>query len=74
MPRKKQTIENQLNRLNDIIEEIDSGEAELESAIKLYKEGVTLIEDCAKTLTAIDEEIVILQNQAEQPFLGGAAQ
>ena len=65
MARRKQTLEKALDRLDEIIEIIESGEAELETALKLYKEGIDLSSYCNETLSYADEQIAILKKTTE---------
>jgi len=65
MPKKKSTIEADLIRLSEIIEQIEHNETTLENAIKLYKEGLQLSAKCGETLTNYDQEIHILQKENE---------
>jgi exodeoxyribonuclease VII small subunit len=53
-------IEEQLLRLSDIVQQVESGDTPLEAAIELYKEGLALAEECATRLTGFETEIEIL--------------
>ena len=72
MARKKQTLEKALDRLDEIIQTIESGEVGLETALKLYKEGIDLSSYCNESLSVAEEQIFLLKKTAEafvlEPF------
>ena len=77
MPSKKTIpFEEKLNKLEGIVEQIESPEIELEKAIALYKDGIKLAKECGETLQKHEEEILVLQKTAEEfilePFSLGA--
>lgn len=49
---EKYTIDSALTRLEEITESLEKGEFELETAMKVYEEGVRLIAYCNKSLNA----------------------
>ena len=68
MPAKKKNFEEELQRLSQIVEQVESGQTPLDEAIKLYKEGLTLAAKCGASLTAYEEEVATLQKNAEGAF------
>ena len=40
--KKKQTFENSIKKLEDIVEKLESGEIDLEESVSLYEEGMKL--------------------------------
>ena len=72
MARKKQSLEKSLDRLNEIIQTIEDGDVELETALKLYKEGIDLSAYCNENLTVAEEQIEILKKTTDgfvlEPF------
>jgi exodeoxyribonuclease VII small subunit len=73
MKQAKQSFEQALARLEDIVETIENSETALDDAIKLYKEGLTLSKTCGSMLNRYETEITRLQQEAdgtftEQPF------
>jgi exodeoxyribonuclease VII small subunit len=52
MPKSKEPMkfEDQLRRLEAIVEQLDKKEVALEDSLKLYEEGVRLTQACQKTL------------------------
>ena len=68
MPKKDQKFEQALSRLSDIVETIEGGETTLDGAIKLYKEGLTLAQNCGEILGKYESEVLLLQKQADEVF------
>ena len=61
-----------MERLETIVEQLEQEEASLETAVSLYKEGLTLSTLCREKLAAAEGEIVLLRKEAglwqEEPF------
>jgi len=57
-------FEENLRRLDDIINTIEAGETPLDAALALYKKGMALAADCAKRLNEIEGEFAILTKNA----------
>lgn len=51
------SIEAKINRIEEIVNEIESGNAPLEESLKSFKEAKTLIKELHERLTNIREEI-----------------
>ena len=72
MAKKKITFEEAIERLEAIVEELEQEEVPLETAVALYREGLTLSAVCREKLAAAEGEIVLLRKEAglwqEQPF------
>lgn len=58
-----------LQRLEQIVDELEKGNAPLEQALKLFEEGVTLSSSCRKELEEAEGKVEILlrQNGKLQP-------
>jgi len=69
MPRKaSKTFEENLERLSDIVEQVEDAETPLDEAIALYKEGLTLAGKCGETLRTYEAEVLTLQKSASGIF------
>ena len=69
MPRKKNlTFEEKITRIAEIIEEVDSDQTPLDTALTLYKEGLTLAASCGEFLTEYETQVQTLQKSAEDVF------
>jgi len=73
----KQTFEKAMKRLEQIVQELESGEQPLEKAIKKFEEGVQLSKFCSRKLDETEKKItILLQDQEgnvfEKPFTSGS--
>ena len=61
-PAKKntQSIESRLTELEAILEELESGDLDLDQALKKFEQGVKLSRECQKTLEDAELKIKIL--------------
>ena len=65
--KKKKTIEEKFLRLTEISDLIE-GDAPLEMAISLYKEGLALVVDCGSQLKKYEAEVLVLKKNADEMF------
>lgn len=68
MAKKKQTIEQALERLEEIVELMENEETTLQEAVKLYKEGNELSVFCSENLIKIEEEVSVLKRTKNDSF------
>lgn len=69
----KLSFEKSLERLESIVEEMESGQLSLENAMKKFEEGVKLSQLCTQTLNETEKKITLLMEQSdgsivEKPF------
>jgi len=69
----KKTFEQSLKQLEQIVQELESGDLPLEKALKKFEEGIQLSKLCSQTLDETEQKISILlkgQNGEviEKPF------
>ena len=57
---KMQTFENALNKLETIIEELESGSTTLDKMMQLFEDGMKLMEVCQEHLTDAEGRITTL--------------
>ncbi len=74
--KTKQTFEDAMQKLEEIVRELEAGDLPLEKAIARFEEGVKLSEFCSKKLDETERKITILLkdregNITEQPFASG---
>lgn len=74
MPAKKQPakFEAAFERLSEIVELLETGEAGLEESLELYAEGMKLVQLCGKKLTEAEKKIEELKDAAAVPDEDGA--
>jgi exodeoxyribonuclease VII small subunit len=72
MAKKKQTFEESIQRLEEIVERLETEEISLDEAVAYYKEGLTLSAFCKDKLAVAEGEILLLRKEAglwqEEPF------
>lgn len=59
-----QRLEDALERLEKIVSELESGKADLETSIALYREGRQLGQFCLERLGALEQQVMLIK-QAE---------
>ncbi len=69
----KQTFEGAMKRLEQIVQDLESGDLSLEKTIKKFEEGVQLSKICSEKLDETEKKInILLQdkegNLFERPF------
>jgi len=70
MPAKKKTsFEEDLANLARIVDEVEDSQTPLDKSLALYKEGLTLAAKCGEILTKYEEDIKILQKNADEIFI-----
>lgn len=71
---KKQTFEQNMTRLEEIVTALERGDAPLEESLALFQEGTKLISSCNKALDQAQQQLKILllgENGPETPdFVG----
>lgn len=53
----KDTFENKLNKLEDIVTNLESGDAPLDACINLYEKGIKLTNECLQMLKDAEQKI-----------------
>lgn len=64
---KPLSFEQAIDKLEDIVEQIESGEVGLEDALKQYEQGQALIKRCRGILDQAEQRIVELTQDADGP-------
>ena len=62
MPKKEVSFENALDRLEEIVNLLESGENPLEKSLELFEEGVGLVKICNKKREGVESSVKILLN------------
>ena len=71
---KEKTYEEAMDRLVKIVQDLETGDLPLETAVKMFEEGVKLSKLCSRKLDETEKKIAILLEDAEgkrikKPFL-----
>ena len=56
------SFEEQLQRLEEIVEILDDGEAALDEMLKLYEEGMQRSQYCREYLEKAEQKVTLIQN------------
>lgn len=56
-------IEESFQLLDDIVQKLESGNLPMNEALKLYKDGVKLVEKCNVQMDKVEKQIVILDEE-----------
>ena len=63
--KKELSIEESFARLEEIIQTLESPETGLQDSMKLYTEGVELLNNCQNTLEGVEQLLKILQPETD---------
>lgn len=61
MAEKKQSFEKSLERLDQIVKQLEKGEAPLAESIALFEEGTALVSTCTIMLDEAEQKVVKLK-------------
>ena len=66
---KSDNFETKLNRLEDIVAELENQDLDLDTTLKKFKEGMDLGKECRKMLKSIELEVnkVLSADDAQEP-------
>lgn len=75
MAEKKVTFEQAMARLEEIVKQLEQGDASLEDALTLFEEGTRLMKKCTTQLDRAEQKVSKLLagpdgNPKEEPFEG----
>lgn len=62
MPKKEISFEDAILKLEEIVSSLESGDFALEESLKLYEEGVKLVNLCNQKITNVEKSVKILLN------------
>lgn len=71
MAVKKQSFEQAMSRLEEIVAMLERGECDLEESLKLFEEGAKLTRKCNEMLNHAEQKVMLLldeQSGDEVPF------
>lgn len=65
MAEKSKSFEKSLERLDEIVKNLEAGNVPLEKAMKLFQEGTELVKNCDEMLSKAELEVVKLMKGAD---------
>ena len=68
MSKTKMTFEARLQRLQEIVSALESGNLPLEDSVAMYKEGLVLTKSCREQLEKARNEVRLLSEGEFKPF------
>jgi len=69
MAEKKMTFEKALERLEEIVSKLETGDAPLDESLKLFEEGAKLASQCSSMLDRAEQKVTLLESR-NQPQPG----
>ncbi len=64
---KKQTFEQAMEKLEQIVQDLESGDPSLDAAIKNFEDGIKLSKFCSEKLNEMEKRItVLMKNDADE--------
>lgn len=69
MPRKKESYESLIEKVEHIIGNMEKGEMSLEDSIKSYEDGISACNKLYKILNEAEGKVKILTDQGEKEFV-----
>lgn len=71
MPKKSESYELMMARLEDIVSAMENNELSLDESMKYYEEGIKICNKLYKILNEAEGKIKILNNNLEEDFIQG---
>ena len=65
---QKKSFEENMDMLEKIISDLESGDAPLDKCIKMFEDGVKLSDECLKMLDDARSKIILLTEKGESEF------
>lgn len=65
---KEISIEESLSLLEQVLTKMEDKDCSLEESFQLYKEGLTLVQSCRKSLDTVEQQLIVLQEGIQDGF------
>lgn len=62
MARKKQSFEEAIKRLQEIVEHLEKGDLSLQESVSIFEEGNELVRECSRMLDEAEQKVVMLRS------------
>lgn len=63
---EEQTIEQVFEKLDEIVNKLESEDVSLETSFQLYHEGMELLKACNDKIETIEKKMLVLEENGEQ--------
>ena len=60
---EKLSLEQVLERLDETIEQLQSGDVSLEESFELYKQGMDYVKRCSETIEQVEKKVLMLNQE-----------
>jgi exodeoxyribonuclease VII small subunit len=59
------TLEQGLEKLEELTSRMESGELTLEEMYSLYKEGIDIVKECGKKIDTVEKNMIMINSEGE---------
>lgn len=63
--KKERSLEENFDRLEELIEALSDSDVSLEDAFRAYSEGVNLLKDCNDQIDRVEKKVLVLSGNGE---------
>lgn len=63
--KKERSLEENFDRLEELIEALSDSDASLEDAFRAYSEGVNLLKECNDQIDRVEKKVLVLSGNGE---------
>lgn len=65
MPENKTSFEDAMERLEEVVKELEDGELTLDASLERFEEGIKLYRYCMKKLEEIENKVEVIMNDQD---------
>ena len=65
MEKQDLTMEETFEALDNIVRQLESGEASLEDAFVMYQKGMELLKECSKKIDTVEKKMFVLNENGD---------
>lgn len=65
MEKQDLTMEETFEALDNIVRQLESGEASLEEAFVMYQKGMELLKECSKKIDTVEKKMFVLNENGD---------
>ena len=65
LTNKDLTMEETFEALDNIVKQLESGDASLEDAFVMYQKGMELLKECSKKIDTVEKKMLVLNENGD---------
>ena len=65
MEKQDLTMEETFEALDNIVRQLESGDASLEEAFVMYQKGMELLKECSKKIDTVEKKMLVLDENGD---------